>query len=191
MENKNTTIHPFPGLRPFEEEEEHLFFGREKPVIELLSRLRTSRFVAVIGTSGSGKSSLIKAGLLPSLYRGFMAQAGSSWRVAVFRPGDNPIHNLAHALGNNLLLYQGSVENSDDDPEQDEMWRKMMETTLRRSNRGLIEIVKEARLPEHENLLIVVDQFEELFRFSKLERSYQEEKLDSAAFVNLLLESSS
>ncbi len=184
---ENTTIHPFPGLRPFEEEEEHLFFGREKPVIELLSRLRTSRFVAVIGTSGSGKSSLIKAGLLPSLYRGFMAQAGSSWRVAVFRPGDNPIHNLAHALGNNLLLYQGS----EDDPEQVEMWRKMMETTLRRSNRGLIETVKEARLPEHENLLIVVDQFEELFRFSKLERSHQEEKLDSAAFVNLLLESSS
>lgn len=186
----NTMIHPFPGLRPFEEDEEHLFFGREKPVVELLSRLRTSRFVAVIGTSGSGKSSLIKAGLLPSLYRGFMAQAGSSWRVAVFRPGDNPIGNLAHALSTSLLLYQGGIETGDENPEQDEMRRKMMETTLRRSNRGLVEIVKEARLPGHENLLIVVDQFEELFRFSKLERSQQEERLDSAAFVNLLLESS-
>jgi WD40 repeat protein/energy-coupling factor transporter ATP-binding protein EcfA2 len=187
---ENTKIHPFPGLRPFEEDEDHLFFGREKPITELLSRLRTSRFLAVIGTSGSGKSSLIKAGLLPSLYRGFMAQAGSSWRVAVFRPGDNPIYNLAHALTTNLLLHRGGVEDSGDDPERAGMWGKMMETTLRRSNRGLIETVKEARLPEHENLLIVVDQFEELFRFSKLERSQQEEKLDSAAFVNLLLESS-
>jgi hypothetical protein len=187
----NAAIHPFPGLRPFEEDEDHLFFGREKPVGELLSRLRTSRFLAVIGTSGSGKSSLIKAGLLPSLYRGFMAQAGSSWRVAVFRPGDNPIHNLARALTANLLLHRGGVDEGDDDPERVEMWQKLLETTLRRSNRGLIETVREARLPGDENLLIVVDQFEELFRFSKLERSHQEEKLDSAAFVNLLLETGS
>ncbi len=188
MKKTKITIHPFPGLRPFEEEEEHLFFGREKSVTELLSRLRMSRFLAVIGTSGSGKSSLIKAGLLPSLYRGFMAQAGSSWRVALFRPGDNPIGNLADVLAKAGLPGE-DMDNTDKDADQSNIYGKFLETTLRRSNRGLIEIVKQARLPEYENLLIVVDQFEELFRFSKLERSKEDGKQDSAAFIKLLLES--
>ncbi len=178
MKKTKTTIHPFPGLRPFEEGEEHLFFGREKAAAELLSRLRTSRFLTIIGTSGSGKSSLIKAGFLPSLYRGFMAQAGSSWRVAFFRPGDNPIGNLADVLTKTGILSGDAIS------------RRFIETTLRRSSQGLIEIVKQSRLPGHENLLIVVDQFEELFRFSKLKRSHLDGKEDSADFVSLLLECS-
>jgi hypothetical protein len=89
---------PFPGLRPFESSENHLFFGREEHSHELLRKLRRNRFVAVIGTSGSGKSSLVRAGLLPALHGGFMTQAGSSWRIAVLRPGHDPIGNLARAL---------------------------------------------------------------------------------------------
>ena len=58
---------PYPGLRPFREQESHLFFGREEQAEELLSRLQHSRFLAVLGTSGSGKSSLVNAGLLPAL----------------------------------------------------------------------------------------------------------------------------
>ena len=67
-------FNPFPGLRPFEPDEEHLFFGREKEIDELLRRLRTTRFLAVVGTSGSGKSSLVRSGLIPSLHSGFMVR---------------------------------------------------------------------------------------------------------------------
>ena len=74
-------LNPFPGLRPFEFHENHLFFGRDTQTDELLRRLRLNRFVAVIGSSGSGKSSLVRAGLLPDLYGGFMVKAGSSWRI--------------------------------------------------------------------------------------------------------------
>ena len=70
------TFNPFPGLRPFQIEEKFLFFGREEQTSELLTRLRKTRFLAVVGVSGSGKSSLVRAGLLPELHGGTMATAG-------------------------------------------------------------------------------------------------------------------
>lgn len=76
-------FNPFPGLRSFEPDEDHLFFGRETQIDELLGRLRRARFLAVVGTSGSGQSSLVRSGLIPVLHSGFMATAGSSWRVAL------------------------------------------------------------------------------------------------------------
>src|SRR5579862_9556556 len=91
-------LNPFPGLRPFEAEEDHLLFGREKQIDDLLGRLRTTRFLSVIGTSGCGKSSLVRAGLTPALQGGFMVGAGSSWRIATFRPAGDPSGNLAAAL---------------------------------------------------------------------------------------------
>ena|ERR1700722_19018016 len=89
---------PFPGLRPFKSDEDALFFGREGQSDDILQRLRQNRFVAVVGTSGSGKSSLIRAGLLPSLLGGFMAHAGPDWHVVIMRPGQTPIVNLTRAL---------------------------------------------------------------------------------------------
>src|SRR3954464_12755624 len=91
-------INPFPGLRPFEPDEDYLFFGRERQTDELLRRLRTTRFLAILGTSGSGKSSLVRSGLIPTLYGGGMVSAGSRWRVAIMRPGVDPLANLAAAL---------------------------------------------------------------------------------------------
>jgi energy-coupling factor transporter ATP-binding protein EcfA2 len=170
-------FNPFPGLRPFEPEEAHLFFGRHGQSDELLRRLEAHRFVAVVGTSGSGKSSLVRAGLLPSLYGGVLRSAGSGWRVAVFRPGGDPIGHLARALTLPVVLRD---ENEEDDP----LAATMTEATLRRGSLGLIEVVSEARLPPGENLLIVVDQFEEIFRF----RRTSEHADDAAAFVKLLLE---
>src|SRR5262249_53707921 len=70
-------INPFPGLRPFEFDESHLFFGRNGQSEQLIAKLTGTRFLAVVGTSGSGKSSLVRAGLLPALYSGFMPSAGS------------------------------------------------------------------------------------------------------------------
>src|SRR5262249_29541810 len=90
---------PFPGLRPFQTDEAHLFHGRREQVSELLQRMARRRFLAVVGTSGTGKSSLVRAGLLPALYRGYMGTAGSRWRIAVMRPGGTPLCALAQALG--------------------------------------------------------------------------------------------
>jgi len=178
FESEPEQFNPFPGLRPFEPEEDHLFFGRERETDELLRRLRSNRFVSVLGTSGSGKSSLVRSGLIPSLYSGFMVQAGSTWRVAVLRPGEDPIGNLADALNDSDVLGG--------DPELADTGRMLMETTLRRSALGLADCARHARLPEHENLLVVVDQFEELFRFreSRKEHGSRDEAI---AFAKLLL----
>ena len=96
LQEETTYFNPFPGLRAFEEKEDVLFFGREKQVDELLKKLRLARFLVVIGSSGSGKSSLVKSGLIPALYSGLMAGVGSGWRVCTFRPGSDPIGNMAN-----------------------------------------------------------------------------------------------
>jgi WD40 repeat protein len=89
---------PYPGLRPFERHEDILFFGRDDQIDQLLDKLADTHFLAVLGTSGSGKSSLVKAGLLPALNSGYMAGAGARWEVAELRPGDRPFHRLADSL---------------------------------------------------------------------------------------------
>jgi hypothetical protein len=176
-----TRDNPFPGLRPFDANENHLFFGRDGQSDEILTSLRRNRFVAVVGTSGSGKSSLIRAGLLPLLHGGFMAQASSSWRIALFRPGSDPIGNLARALNRpDVLRTNGSNLATD---------TVITETTLRRGGLGLIEAVRQSKMPPQANLLIVVDQFEELFRFRGSRTS--ESADDDAAFVKLIIEATS
>jgi len=203
MQEINSQANPFPGLRPFESNETHLFFGRDGQSEELLRRLRRTRFLAVVGTSGSGKSSLVRAGLLPALQGGLMASAGSDWRIAIMRPGSDPLGNLARSLS---VLGQrcekGDEEGFEEkDEKRDErsvvMQAVLAETALRRSSLGLVEFISHARtkldergqkiFPDYENLLVVVDQFEELFRFKQLieEENSQE---DAAAFVKLLLE---
>ncbi len=190
MQEIDHTANPFPGLRPFESTETHLFFGRDGQSEELLRRLRRTHFLAVVGTSGSGKSSLVRAGLLPALQGGLMASAGSDWRIAILRPGGDPIGNLARALESALVLGSRNEKDSD-------IQAVMAETTLRRSSLGLVELVSRARtklndngeplFPDYENLLVVVDQFEELFRFKQLIEE-ETSKEDAAAFVKLLLE---
>ena len=175
---------PFPGLRPFEAGEEDLFFGREGQSEEILSLLRRHRFVAVVGASGSGKSSLVRAGLLPYLHGGFLAQAGSRWRVAMLRPGNDPFKNLATALNDPEAL--GISPRSADDAAKSAV---LIEVSLRRGGLGLIEAIRLARLPDDEQVLIIVDQFEELFRFAgAISRPGRDE--DAAAFIKLLLEAS-
>jgi energy-coupling factor transporter ATP-binding protein EcfA2 len=175
-------INPFPGLRPFNEDETHLFFGREAQVDELVRKLGRNRFLAVIGTSGSGKSSLVNCGLFPALHRGNLTRAGSTWHIAKFRPGNDPIQEMALALSREKVLFPfdkvGKLPLS-----------SIVLTNLLRSKLGLIETYKQARLGAQHNLLIVVDQFEELFRFQKLRKDNAFGNEDRAtAFINLLLE---
>jgi hypothetical protein len=191
---------PFPGLRPFEFQESHLFFGRDGQIEKLLDKLVRTRFLAMVGTSGSGKSSLARAGLIPALRGGMMTGAGSKWRIVVMRPSNDPIGNLARALNEQDVF--GS-----DDKENAAIQIAVAEATLRLGCRGLIETVRQNVMPETENLLVIVDQFEELFRFAHEarkarsdsgsvpravasgspvgERDYDNE---AAAFVKLLLE---
>jgi hypothetical protein len=176
---------PFPGLRPFRAGEEQLFFGRESQVDRMIDELAVHRFLAVVGTSGSGKSSLVNCGLRPALHRGNMSSAGSSWSMAQFRPGSNPIGALAQALAAPGVLFDAW----DDDRLTA---RELVETTLRLGSLGLVDIVEQARLPEDNQLLVVVDQFEELFRFRGLAADAEKEGYgpteDAIAFVKLLLE---
>ncbi len=160
---------PFPGLRTFEPDESLLFFGREQQTDELLRRLSANRFLAVVGTSGSGKSSLVRAGLLPALYQGFLAGSTTHWRIAVMKPGDTPIENLCAALDGKEAL--GPADSG------------LRLETLRSSSLGLVEAVREAGLSAGESLLIVADQFEELFRNASDEQA----SADAALFVGLLL----
>jgi len=179
MHQEHQYFNPFPGLRPFEQDEDYLFFGRDGQSDEILRRLRLTRFVAVVGVSGCGKSSLVRAGLLPSLHGGLMSEAGSDWRIALFRPGNNPIGNLASALNTGDILGKAKIAS--------DIKTKITEATLRRGNLGLIEVIKRAKLPSHENLLVVIDQFEEIFRF-KEHAKLAESGDEAAAFVKLLLE---
>src|SRR5271165_908158 len=156
---------PYPGLRPFEVEEYESFFGRDRQIDELLTRLRDHRFVAVVGLSGSGKSSLVRAGLIHRLDVGHLTSAGARWKFALFRPGSQPIEALAAALDEILGTRPGRA------------------TELRKSTQELLNSTRAGRGPG-ENLLLVVDQFEEIFRF---QQDTQLSDRDVAHFVDLLL----
>ncbi|MEH2004131.1 nSTAND1 domain-containing NTPase [Nostoc sp.] len=88
---------PYRGLYAFESEQAQYFCGRDEAVRTLISRLAESRFLAVIGYSGSGKSSLVKAGLLPQL-KGDRLPGSSQWEIASFTPGEHPLGKLVDIL---------------------------------------------------------------------------------------------
>jgi hypothetical protein len=176
---------PFPGLRPFREDEEYLFFGRESQVDAMVNKLAATRFLAVVGTSGSGKSSLVNCGLRPALHGGLMAHAGTAWRMAQFRPGNDPMRAMAQALAEDGVLFC-------DYQAGDLTLAEIVDATLRMSKLGLIDIYEQANLGKDVNLLVVVDQFEELFRYRQLGAERQDNAYGvseaTVAFVNLLLE---
>lgn len=174
-------FNPFPGLRPFTISESHLFFGREGQSDEIMKNLAEHRFVAVMGASGSGKSSLIYCGLVPILYGGFITEAGSFWRVIHSRPGSAPIDNLADAIANSDLP-------KDSNNEEKAVQKNITSTILRSSSLGLIEAIGQLKKDKDENVLIIIDQFEELFRYKNSLEDESKSINESNAFVKLLLE---
>ncbi|HEY8402509.1 MAG TPA: hypothetical protein VIK89_14675 [Cytophagaceae bacterium] len=176
-----TTIekaNPFPGLRPFRYEESHLFFGREGQIDEVVKKLVDHRFVAVVGTSGIGKSSFMYCGLLPILYGDYKTEFSSQWEVAICRPGVSPIKNLSDAISENELKQQTEEERK-------EIVRNMNYLTLRGSSNGLVELIRQKARKEPKNYLIFIDQFEELFRFKNTDEHATDE---AAAFIKLITE---
>ncbi len=165
---------PFVGLRPFESQDSLYYFGRNQQSKALLRQLHATRFLAVVGSSGSGKSSLIRAGLIPNLEAGFLVQDRDLWQIAVMKPGDTPLYHLAREI----LQAQGASPTAAEIESFTDMIR----------HQGAPAVLAQVRssLDDRDaNLLLVVDQFEELFRFSHLRgRSGREEAAD---FVGILL----
>jgi DNA-binding SARP family transcriptional activator len=140
---------PYKGLAAFDEADAAFFFGREALVQRLVERLAEdhplARFLAVVGPSGSGKSSLVKAGLIPALRAGALPGSGE-WFVLKMIPSSHPFEELEI----NLLRIS-------DNPSLN-----LMEQ-LRRDERGLLRAVRLALPGDDCELLLVIDQFEELF----------------------------
>lgn len=133
---------PFPGLRPFTTDESGLFFGREGQVEDVLMTLRKNRFVAVIGSSGSGKSSLIYCGIIPGII-----QSGK-WKMIQIRPGSTPLKNLYEGF----QLAGSFVNGGMTEPSLTEPGTLLRSLAENYSKHGMQQ-------------LLVIDQFEELFRY--------------------------
>ncbi len=177
-DSSNNYFNPFPGLRPFNINESHLFFGRDGQSDEILQKLSENRFVAVIGASGSGKSSLIYCGVIPILYGGFITDAGSKWEIIKTKPGNSPINNLSDSIADSFRI-NSDVESSDQS--------NIISSFLNSSSLGLVEAIKQFKREKDENIFLIIDQFEELFRY-KRDTNNLNSINESIAFVNLLIE---
>jgi WD40 repeat protein/energy-coupling factor transporter ATP-binding protein EcfA2 len=174
------TTNPFPGLRPFTVDECHLFFGREGQVDDILLKLSQNRFVCVMGYSGSGKSSLMYCGLVPVLYGGFVTHSGPHWHIIVTRPGTAPIQNLADSIVD-YLIAQNRIAAADRN-----IHNAIILSVLRSGSHGLVEVARFLQKEHQENVFLMIDQFEELFRLQ--EEILEEDAInESQQYVNLLL----
>ncbi len=153
----------------------------------MLVKLEDYRFLAVVGASGAGKSSLVRAGLIAVLERGLL-DAVDNWRFVVTQPGGAPITNLARALASANDCDEVAL------PE----FAARIEAILRRGPHGLSSalanlfstepkaVLNSEADPGPASTLILIDQFEELFRYRR-EVKEAAERNEAAAFVNLLL----
>ena len=163
---------PYPGLRPFRRDESQIFFGRERETDALIAQLGDSdcRFLAVIGASGIGRSSLVYAGLLPRLEKNAVADS-ATWQVVSFQPGshgDNPFVAVANGLLR--LLPQQTMTPKD----LAEVLENDPATVAGYADQVLIE------QPPSAQLVLFVDQLEELF--TQVAGNYRQK------FVDLLQE---
>ena len=161
------------GLRPYRKEEADIFYGREKEVEGLLQILQKDKLVTVIGAPGTGKSSLINAGLIPRLEEGFLAQAGKQWSVCKFRPGISPIENMAYSLTSKGGLTLDGKSNTEDFSDYHQTLKDL-------GSLGLVQIYTKSEVNKKKNLLIVIDQLEDLFKFNRYfdhEKSEQDDLL--------------
>ncbi len=147
---------PFQGLQYFDEKDADRFFGREALTARIVGRLNGSRFLAVIGASGSGKSSLVRAGVIPALRRGERLMDGSlpptdsgQWAIHTIIPTAHPLEALAASLMRDSESISGITTLQDD---------------LATDSRALaLTVRKLSAQASYRRLLLVVDQFEEVF----------------------------
>lgn len=162
---------PYRGLLAFTEDDAPLFYGRDAFADDLLQKARILKLIAVVGPSGTGKSSVVQAGLLPRLRRERVPNA--QWEAIIFRPGNRPFHNLASEL---VALYETNPSKT----EQMLAANKLGEALAKNELPLDVPITEALKVTEWANrLLLIVDQFEELFTLT--------EEKDRKPFVNSLL----
>jgi WD40 repeat protein/energy-coupling factor transporter ATP-binding protein EcfA2 len=175
---------PFVGLRPFNSDEGLLFFGRQEQAAELMRKLHQTRFLGVVGSSGCGKSSLIRAGLIPKLKAGLLVGDRDQWRIAIMKPGDAPLRNLAVALFDAAT----GVLNPATPAMLEEIDLDALIKSFRRAGaRAVIDYMSKHTAISNTNLLLLVDQFEELFHFG-IETGDPKKRDEAADFVSIMLE---
>lgn len=156
---------PYKGLRAFQAADNQDFFGREKLVTRLINRMVEdtphARFMAVIGPSGSGKSSLVKAGLIPALWRGDLP-GSEKWFLVEVLPGSNPVDELEVALTRVATNQAGNIIEH-----------------LQRDHRGLVRVAGLILPDDGSELVLVIDQFEEVF-------TLLEDEVERIHFLDLL-----
>lgn len=183
---------PFIGLRPFVFEDAAFYFGREEHIDRLIELLLRGRMISVVGSSGSGKSSLVLAGLLPRIMSG-EAPFLDTWDRIETRPGESPIRNLAEALAN--PNHTAGIA-ADDDMAGARADR--MELILLGSSFGIRDALGELYAPQRRHAAIIIDQFEEIFRFADLRerrtidpQRAAEQRDEETQFIQLLLTAAS
>nr|MBP6315529.1 hypothetical protein [Chitinophagaceae bacterium] len=171
-----TSNNPYIGLRPFDVDESLLFFGRNNQTLELLQRLHQHHFVSVVGSSGSGKSSLIRAGLIPSLKAGYLMEDSDQWLIVIMKPGRSPLYNLAEAILSQIPEKNNAVS-------IEALVQEIMEV----GSEVIVHLMQQIQKDTNINFFLLVDQFEELFRFAAEQKdvSRQDEAIE---FVNSILE---
>lgn len=153
---------PFQGLQYFDEKDAERFFGRETLVAKIVARLAGSRFLAVIGASGSGKSSLVRAGVIPALRRGERLADGSlpptdsgQWDLRIFSPSAHPLEALAASLTRDSESVTAATA---------------LRTDLKQDSNSLALAARRLLAQNgRKHLLLVIDQFEEIFTQCKQE----------------------
>lgn len=169
-------FNPFPGLRPFATEDSDIFFGRESESDEVILKLLNNRYTTVVGSSGNGKSSLIYSGVLPKIINMKVGQS-SVWRVISLRPGDDPFGNTALAIENGIT-----------DPGQKSIDRGVILSELLNNPVSFSDVVRKFMIKHDDNILLVIDQFEDLFRYNSPDEA--ETKNENAKkFVDFILNS--
>lgn len=157
---------PYPGMVPFTEKDHARFYGRTKKIDEVVGRLSSDPFLLVIGPSGSGKSSLISAGVVPKLRQSELFDSGD-WLVHTFRPTDKPLAELETALsGEPVRRFQPGGK-----PLAELVAALSGEPALR--DKTVAELP--ATCPGARRLLLIIDQFEELYALRPRDATSREE----------------
>ena len=179
---------PFRGLLTFDASHSHLFFGRDREVDNVRDRLASGvRFLPIVGDSGSGKSSLVHAGLIPSLLRGRLGMA--DWRIATMQPGDDPLGALAQAMPQFDPTLSLESRSAAINTAKTHLHPQGGTTNLD----ALGEIFAVLQLPQASRQLLIIDQFEQLFTLAPLlEKTAAGEKQSwsqspAARFIDIVL----
>jgi len=171
--------HPYPGLRPYTKEEFDIYFGREKHRLTLLDKLHTHRLISVIGPSGCGKSSLLEAGLIASVKGGSLTSSVSHWWLAEMVPSGNLFRTLAESLVKEhafLEAWAYKTGKSSGGNHAEALGKEL--------ERAGITAAFDGTLPPKTAVLLLVDQFEEIFQYVKKGSSQSDE---ATLFVSYLL----